>query len=112
RGGKVTKTGGPERHRAGAGRRPQRHRVPAGVRDRLAGLHPTAAVIQARLAAPRRAARVTGLILGGGLLRALLFPLGDLFSTIVFAGGLLTITWFERPTATTESRWGRGRALG
>ena len=69
-------------------------------------------MIQARLAAPRRAARVTGLILGAALLRALLFPLGDLFSTIVFAGGLLTITWFERPTATTESRWGRGRALG
>jgi membrane protease YdiL (CAAX protease family) len=68
-------------------------------------------VIQARLAAPRRAARVTGLILGAALLRALLLPLGDLFSTVVFAGCLLTITWFERPMATTESRWGRGRAL-
>jgi membrane protease YdiL (CAAX protease family) len=49
-------------------------------------------VIQARLAAPRRAARVTGLILGAALLRASLLPLGDLFSTIVFAGCLLAIT--------------------
>jgi len=68
-------------------------------------------VIQVRLAAPRRAARVTGLILGAALVRAWLLPLGDLFSTIVFAGCLLAITWFERPTATTEPRWGRGRAL-
>jgi membrane protease YdiL (CAAX protease family) len=68
-------------------------------------------VIQVRLAAPRRAARVTGLILGAALLRALLLPLGDLFSTIVFAACLLAITWFERPTPITESRWGRGRAL-
>jgi membrane protease YdiL (CAAX protease family) len=68
-------------------------------------------VIQARLAAPRRAARVTGLILGAALLRALLLPVGDLFSTTVFAGCLLAITWFERPMATTESRWGKGRAL-
>jgi membrane protease YdiL (CAAX protease family) len=68
-------------------------------------------VIQVRLAAPRRAARVTGLILGAALVRAWLLPLGDLFSTIVFAGCLLAITWFERPTATTGPRWGRGRAL-
>jgi membrane protease YdiL (CAAX protease family) len=68
-------------------------------------------VIQARLAAPRRAARVTGLILSAALLRAWLLPLGDLLSTSVFAGCLLAITWFERPMATTESRWGWGRAL-
>ena len=51
------------------------------------------------------------MILAAALVRALLLPLGDLFSTIVFAGCLLAIAWFERPMATTESRWGRGRAL-
>jgi len=60
-------------------------------------------VIQLRLAAPRRAARVTGLILGAALLRALLLPLGDLFSTIVFAGCLLAIIWFERSAPTLPS---------
>jgi membrane protease YdiL (CAAX protease family) len=68
-------------------------------------------VIQVRLAAPRRAARVTGLILGAAVLRALLLPAGDLFSTIVFAGCLLAITWVERPSAATEARWGRGRTI-
>jgi membrane protease YdiL (CAAX protease family) len=68
-------------------------------------------VIQVRLAAPRRAARVTGLILGAALLRALLIPAGDVLSTIVFAGCLLAITWVERPSLTTESRWGRARAF-
>ena len=60
-------------------------------------------MIQVRLAAPRRAARVTGLILGAALLRALLLPLGDLFSTMVFAGCLLAISWFERATLTPPS---------
>jgi membrane protease YdiL (CAAX protease family) len=60
-------------------------------------------VIQVRLAAPRRAARVTGLILGAALLRALLLPVGDLFSTIVFAVGLLAISWFERTAPTLPS---------
>jgi len=60
-------------------------------------------VIQVRLAAPRRAARVTGLILGAALLRALLLPAGDLFSTIVFAGCLLAISWFERNAPTLPS---------
>ena len=68
-------------------------------------------MIQVRLAAPRRAARVTGLILCAALLRALLLPAGDLFSTMVFAACLFGITWFERPAATKESRWGRGRSL-
>src|SRR4029077_719696 len=88
---------------------PQRHRVPAGVRDRLPGLHPAAAVIQVRLAAPRRAAGVTGLILGAALLRSLLLPLGDLFSTSVFAGCLLAITWFERSAPTLPSPRGGGK---
>ena len=68
-------------------------------------------MIQVRLAAPRRAARVTGLILGAALLRALLLPVGELFSTIVFAAFLLGISWFERPAAASESRWGSGRSL-
>ena len=60
-------------------------------------------MIQVRLAAPRRAVRVTGLILGAALLRALLLPVGDLFSTIVFAGCLLAITWVERDAPTLPS---------
>jgi len=68
-------------------------------------------VIQVRLAAPRRAARITGLILGAALLRALLLPAGDLLSTMVFAACLLGISWFERPAATNDSRWGRCRSL-
>jgi membrane protease YdiL (CAAX protease family) len=65
-------------------------------------------VIQVRLAAPRRAVRVTGLILGAALLRALLLPLGDLFSTTVFSGCLLAIIWFERSVTTLPSRVGEG----
>jgi membrane protease YdiL (CAAX protease family) len=68
-------------------------------------------VIQARLAAPRRAARVTGLILGAALLRALLLPAGELLSTIVFGCCLLAISWFERaptPTPTLPRKRGRG----
>ena len=68
-------------------------------------------MIQVRLAAPRRAARVTGLILGAALLRALLLPVGDLLSTMVFAACLFGITWFERPVAAHESKWGSGRSL-
>jgi membrane protease YdiL (CAAX protease family) len=68
-------------------------------------------VIQVRLAAPRRAVRVTGLILGAALLRAFLLPLGELFSTIVFAGCLLAISWFERAPALPSSRGG-GDVLG
>ncbi|MFY9614968.1 MAG: CPBP family intramembrane glutamic endopeptidase, partial [Candidatus Dormiibacterota bacterium] len=77
-------------------------------------------MIQVRLAAPRRAARVTGLVLGAALLRALLLPAGDGFSTIVFGGCLLAISWFERGAPTLPSptgggnltgAWGRGRAI-
>ena len=60
-------------------------------------------MIQVRLAAPRRAARVTGLILGAALLRALLLPAGDLLSTMVFAACLLGISWFERDAPTLPS---------
>ena len=68
-------------------------------------------MIRVGLAAPRRAARVTGLVLGAALVRALLLPLGDGFSTAVFGGCLLAITWFERGPSTSEARWGRGRAI-
>ena len=68
-------------------------------------------MIQVRLAAPRRAARITGMILGAALLRTLLLPAGDLLSTMVFAACLFGITWFERPVAANESKWGSGRSL-
>ena len=48
-------------------------------------------MIQARLAAPRRAALLTGLVLGAAVVRALLLPIGDGFSTAVFAASLLAI---------------------
>ena len=43
------------------------------------------------------------MILGAALLRALLLPAGDLFSTMVFAACLLGITWFERDAPTLPS---------
>ena len=66
-------------------------------------------MIQAALAAPRRALRVTALVLGATLLRTLLLPAGDGLSTAVFGACLLAISWVERGPAT-EGRWGRGRA--
>src|SRR5690349_14011399 len=92
-----------------AGRAPQRHGVSAGVRDRGRRLHPAAAVIQARLAAPRRAMRVTGLVLAAALVRAVLLPAGDLLSTAVFGACLLAISVGEAGPRD-ERRWGRGRA--
>lgn len=64
-------------------------------------------MIQARLAAPRRAARTTGLILGAALLRGLLLPAGDVLSTVVFGVCLFAITWFERaPTLPSPTSGG------
>jgi membrane protease YdiL (CAAX protease family) len=60
-------------------------------------------VIQAGLAAPRRAVGLTGLVLGAALLRSLLLPLGDLLSTLVFGGCLLAIAWVERTAPTLPS---------
>ena len=69
-------------------------------------------MIQAGLAAPRRAMGLTGLILGAALLRALLMPLGDLLSTLVFGGCLLAVVWVERTAPTLPSpAWGRARSL-
>jgi membrane protease YdiL (CAAX protease family) len=69
-------------------------------------------VIQAGLAAPRRAVGLTGLILGAALLRALLLPLSDLLSTLVFGGCLLGIAWVEGRAPTLPSPQGGGETLG
>jgi membrane protease YdiL (CAAX protease family) len=68
-------------------------------------------VIQVGLAAPRRAVGLTGLVLGAALLRALLLPLGDVLSTLVFGGCLLAIGWSDWRASSSEPQWGRGRAL-
>ena len=68
-------------------------------------------MIQAGLAAPRRALGLTGLILGASLLRALLLPLGDLLSTLVFGGWLLAVVWVERKAPTLASPASGGREL-
>jgi membrane protease YdiL (CAAX protease family) len=60
-------------------------------------------VIQVGLAAPRRAVGLTGLVLGAALIRALLLPLGDLLSTLVFGGCLLAVAWVERSAPTLPS---------
>jgi len=60
-------------------------------------------VIRVGLAAPRRAVGLTGLVLGAALIRALLLPLGDLLSTLVFGGCLLAIAWVERTAPTLPS---------
>ena len=72
-------------------------------------------MIRVRLAAPRRAAHVTALVLGAALLRALLLPLGDGLSTAAFALCLLAISWSDRSTGEVgglvEMRWGRGGSV-
>jgi len=68
-------------------------------------------VIQAGLAAPRRAMRVTGLVLAAALLRALLLPAGDLLSTGVFGACLLAISWAERAAPTPPSPASGGGTL-
>ena len=65
-------------------------------------------MIQARLAAPRRAALLTGLVLGAAVVRALLLPIGDGFSTTVFATCLLAITLMERPSPRPSPVTGEG----
>lgn len=64
-------------------------------------------MIQARLAAPGRATRLTALVLAAALLRTVLLPLGDAISTAVFGACLMAIAWAERSGAGTEVRWGR-----
>ena len=72
-------------------------------------------MIRVGLAAPRRAVGLTGLVLGAALLRALLLPLGDLLSTLVFGACLLGVAWVERraPTlpASGGGELGRARSL-
>jgi membrane protease YdiL (CAAX protease family) len=67
--------------------------------------------MQVGLAAPRRALGLTGLVLGAAVLRALLLPLGDLPSTLMFGGCLMAIAWANGVVSAPEARWGRGRAL-
>ncbi|HEX9096012.1 MAG TPA: CPBP family glutamic-type intramembrane protease [Candidatus Dormibacteraeota bacterium] len=69
-------------------------------------------MIQIGLAAPRRAAGLTGLVLGAALIRALLLPLGDLLSTLVFGGCLLAIALVERTAPTLPSPAGGGGKVG
>ena len=66
-------------------------------------------MIAARLAASRRAAPVALLILGAALLRELLLPLGDLLSTVVFAGCLLVVSYLV-PVRGEGEGVGEGRA--
>lgn len=66
-------------------------------------------MIQPALAAPRRALGLTGLVLGAALLRALLLPLGDLPSTVLFGGCLLAIAWWERGTPALAGPGAEGR---
>ncbi len=54
--------------------------------------------------------RVTALVLGAALLRAVLLPAGDFLSTTVFGGCLLAISWSEGGSLA-EPRWGRRRAV-
>src|SRR5437764_14208375 len=91
-----------------AGGPAQRDGVPSRLRDRHARLHPAAAVIAARLAAPRRAALLTGLVLGAAALRSLLLPVGDAFSTAIFAACLLGITRIGNPHPSPPPQAGGG----
>jgi membrane protease YdiL (CAAX protease family) len=69
-------------------------------------------VIQVGLAAPRRAVGLSGLVLGAALIRALLLPLGDLLSTLVFGGCLLAVAWLERTAPTLPSAASGGGKAG
>lgn len=68
-------------------------------------------MIRARLAAPRRAALLTSLVLAAAALRAALLPLGDALSTAAFAACLLGITFAGGLSLRDAARWGRGRAI-
>ena len=68
-------------------------------------------MIRARLAAPRRAALLTSLVLAAAALRAALAPFGDGLSTAVFASCLLMITVSGGLSLRDAARWGRGRAI-
>ena len=65
-------------------------------------------MIQARLAAPRRAALLTSLVLAAAVMRALLLPLGDGFSTAVFAASLLAIAFIAGPPTRLFPVTGQG----
>ena len=60
-------------------------------------------MIRVGLAAPRRAVRVTALVLGAALLRAVLAPAGDVLNTAAFGACLLAISWTELKAPTRPS---------
>lgn len=68
-------------------------------------------MIRARLAAPRRAALLTSVVLAAAALRAALLPLGDALSTAIFAACLLGITVVGGVGQPDVRRWGRGRTI-
>ena len=69
-------------------------------------------MIRVGLAAPRRAVGLTGLVLGAAFIRALLLPLGDFLSTLVFGGCLLAIAWVERTAPAVPSAAHGGEKAG
>jgi membrane protease YdiL (CAAX protease family) len=69
-------------------------------------------VIQVGLAAPRRALGLTGLVLGAAVLRALLLPLGDLPSTLLFGGCLMAIGWAAGGAPSLASGGGKVGTVG
>ena len=58
-----------------------------------------------------RSVRLTVVVLAAALLRAALEPIGDGFSTGVFAVTLVAIAWLGRDAAVGEARWGRGVSI-
>ena len=68
-------------------------------------------MIRVGLAAPRRAMRVTALVLGAALLRAVLAPAGDGLSTAAFGACLLAISWTELKAPTRPSAASGGGKL-
>lgn len=67
-------------------------------------------MIGAGLAAPRRAALTTSLVLAAAALRTALLPLGDGLSTFIFAACLFAIT-FADGQHRDQARWERGKAI-
>jgi membrane protease YdiL (CAAX protease family) len=59
-----------------------------------------------------RTLRLTVLVLASALLRAALAPIGDGFSTLVFAMALIGIVRIEPDASGGEARWGRVASIG
>jgi membrane protease YdiL (CAAX protease family) len=59
-----------------------------------------------------RTLRLTVLVLASALLRAVLAPFGDGFSTLVFAMALIGMVRIEPDASGGEARWGRVASIG